>query len=363
MYSWTDVRTAGASRIPASIQSPLFRDTIVAQVDGNDAGIEAGAYRARAGTLTLMYLGTSIKRDVVRAVLAQAATGALLVDPEELTEPDDEQTAIAEAFADPYLVEPVDPTDDPDDPDTEMRPTPAFRKAPFVGAVLQNWLNSCPRGPIDRHEPPGVALWPLLSGWASTVVHALAAGPLTMAALQEEIGVLDDEAVIMRVSLLEAAGLLRFLPTEVGEEMLIGVTEWLRLGVGPIAAAAQLELRHPPGDTAPIAAADVEAALRLALPLLRLDPSVSGACSMQVELDEGVVGGAVAMTARIEEGRVVACEPGADPEARAWMAGSTAAWLDAVIDCDAAHMRGEGDRSLAELILRELRRALFEAPA
>ena len=72
-----------------------------------------------------------------------------------------------------------------------------------------------------------------------------------------------------------------------------------------------MELRHPREDTAPVAAADAEAALRLTLPLLRMKSGLSGSCALEVELDEGVLGSPVTMTVRLEEGRVAACEPGA----------------------------------------------------
>ncbi len=325
---------------------------------GSDAGIEAAEYRARAGALTLSYLTSGLTRDTLRTVLAQAATGTYLVDADELTVPDRAER-VNDVFADRYLVEPVDPGDDPDDPETMMKPTPAGREVPLVGASLQSWLHRCPAGPIELGEGSGEALWSLLSGWTSTVVHALAAGSQTVAEVQEEVAVLDEEAVEVRLSMLEEMGLLRFLADPGGEEEArFEPTDWLRLGIAPLAAAARLELRHPLEDTAPIAAADVEAALRLTLPLLRTKASISGSCSLEVELDEGVLGGPVGMTARIEQGRV-ACEPGIDPEADAWVAGSTAGWLDAVIDRNQRALRSGGDWRLPRDLFGGLHKVLF----
>ena len=148
-------------------------------------------------------------------------------------------------------------------------------------------------------------------------------------------------------------------PTPAGREVpLVGATlkSWLgRCPAGPI------ELGQGSGeeDTAPIAAADVEAALRLTLPLLRMKSSLSGSCSLEVELDEGVLGGPVGMTARIEEGRVVACEPGIDPEADAWVAGSTAGWLDAVIERNQRGLRSGGDWRLPRDLFGGLHKVLF----
>ena len=326
---------------------------------GSDASIEAAEYRARAGALTLGYLNSGLTRDMLRAVLAQAATGIELVDVDELTVPDEEER-VTDVFTDRYLLEPVNPGEDQDDPETMMQPTPAGREVPFVGATLQSWLHRCPAGPIDLGEGSGEALWALLAGWTSTVVHALAAGRQTVSEVQEEVAVLDYEAVELRLSMLEEMGLLRILVEPGGaEEARFGPSEWLCLGIAPLAAAARTELRHPLEDTAPIAAADVEAALRLTLPLLQTKAGISGACSLEVELDEGVLGGPVGMTARIEEGRVVACEPGIDPEADAWVAGSTAGWLDAVIDRNQRGLRSGGDWRLPRDLLGGLHKVLF----
>ncbi len=324
------------------------------------AGVEASEYRARAGALTLTYLTSGLGRDTLRAVLAQATTATELVGFDDLAEPGDRSARVASVFADRFLLEPVNPADDQDDPETMMQPTPAGREVPFVGATLRGWLLRCPSGPIELGKGAGEALWPLLSGWASTVVHAFAAGPRTAAEVQEEVGVLDEEAVELRIAMLEEAGLLRALAAAGGdEEERFEATEWLRLAIAPLAAAARMELRHPLGDTAPIAAADVEAALGLTLPLLRLPTGLSGACSLEVELDEGILGNPVGMTARIEQGHVAACERGIDPEADASLAGSTAGWLDAVIDGDRKSLRSDGDWRFPRDLLGGLRKALF----
>jgi hypothetical protein len=322
-------------------------------------GATGSEFRARAGALTLTYLSSGLERDTLRTVLAEATTGVDLIEPDDLTEAD-EATMIASVFSDRYLLEPVDPTDDPDDPETMMQPTPAGREVPFVGAALQGWLNRCPAGPIQLGQGSGQALWPLLSGWASTVVHAIAPGPRTFAEVCEAVAVLDEEAVDARIGLLEEAGLVRALPAEEDDgEPRFEATEWLRRGIAPLAAAARMELRHPREDTAPIAAADVGAALQLTLPLLRMKRGLSGSCSLEIALDEGIVGGPVGVTARIERGRVVACERGIDPEADAWVEGSTAAWLDAVIDADRGSVRSGGNRRLPRNLLGGLHKALF----
>jgi hypothetical protein len=119
-----------------------------------------------------------------------------------------------------------------------------------------------------------------------------------------------------------------------------------------------VEHRHPPGDTAPIAVADVEAAFRLALPLLRLPGRVAGSCALVVELEEEVVGGPAALTARAEEGRVVAVEPGLAKDADARAAARAPDWLDAVIDGERA-IEMSGELRLARYLVGGLHEALF----
>ena len=204
----------------------------------------------------------------------------------------------------------------------------------------------------------------LLGGWASMTIHALAGGPRSAAQVCEAIQVIDRGAVDARIDSMLETGLLEEAPGEDPDgEPLVRATEWLRRAVAPLAAAARMELRFPPGDTAPIAALDVEAAFQLTLPLLKLPGEFWGACSLAVELDEGVAGSPAGVTARVEQGRVVACERGLDPDAGTAVSGGAAAWLDAVIDRRTERISSSGERRLAKRILRELRRTLFKGVA
>jgi hypothetical protein len=318
---------------------------------------EAG-FRARAGALTLLYLASPMERPVLLMLLAEATTGVEVL--EELEAPD-EHAAIAAVFNDAYLVEPVDPElgpGDPIGPDTLLQPTPAGREVPLVATALQRWLGSCPAGPIELGPDSGPVLSPLLTGWASAVTHALAAEPLTAAQVCEAVQTLDLESVEGRIEAMEGAGLLDAVAGERGETR-YAPTEWLRLGIAPLAAAARMELRHPPGDTAPIAALDAEAAFHLALPLLELPEKLSGTCSLAVDLEEGVRYSPAGVTARLEQGRVVSCEARSEEEADAWAAASVGDWLDSVIEGDAKRVRAGGERRLVSALLDELHRTLF----
>ena len=324
------------------------------------ASADGGGFKARAGALTLFYLASPMDRATLLTLLAEATTGAYILDELELPDLDDPDTILA-LFSDPYLLEPADPdlpAGSPIGPDTMMQPTPAGREVPFIGMVLQRWLDRCPTGPVELGPDAGPVLAPLLTGWCSMVTHALAAGPLTVAETHEAIQILDLDAVEARIESMEEAGHLEALPGPDGEPR-YAATEWLRFGIAPLAAAARMELRYPPGDTAAIAALDVEAAFLLTLPLLELPADLSGSCSMAVELDEGVSGSPAGVTAWVENGRVVSCQPGLEQDADAWASGSAGEWLDTLIEPDAKRVRSGGDRVLARRLLYELRRTLF----
>src|SRR4029077_14043876 len=300
-----------------------------------------------------------MKRSVLLARLAEAATGVELLDGIEVPDPDD--PVDLDIIADPYLVEPADPDADPDAPiewDTTLRASPAGQELLFVAFILERWLNSCPEGSLKLGPEAGPPLSALLSGWSSTVMHVLAAEPLTVVEATDAIGVLSHDVVEERIEEMENAGQLQALLDSSGQTR-YAATDWLREGIAPLAAAARMEHRFPPGDTAPIAALDVDAAFLLTLPLLELPAELSGSCSLAVELDEGVVPSPAGVTARVQEGQVVSCEVGPDEEADSWATTSAGDWLDTVIESVVKQVRSGGERHLPRRLIYELHQTLF----
>lgn len=325
-----------------------------------EGGAAEGGFKARAGALTLMYLASPMDRGTLLTLLAEATTGVQVIGELEFPDLDDPDTILA-IFNDAYLLEPADPDHPPGapiGPDTMLQPTPAGREVPFVGMVLQHWLDRCPDGPVELGPDAGPVLAPLLTGWCSMVTHTLAAKPLTALETHDEIQVLDLDSVEARIESMEEAGQVEALPRPDGEPR-YAVTEWLRMGIAPLAAAARMELRHPPGDTAAVAALDVEASFLLTLPLLKLQRRLSGTCVLAVELDESVAGSPAGVTARIERGRVVACEVRLDEDADARASATAGDWLDAVIEPNAKSVRTAGDHKLAGALLHGLHKTLF----
>jgi hypothetical protein len=326
-----------------------------------ESGTGEGAFRARAGALTLLYLASPMDRSILLAMLAEAATGADVMDGVDVPGPDD--PVPLEIIADPYLVEPADPNADPDAPigwDTTLRPSQAGRALLFVGTVLERWLDACPDDPLELGPAAAPALSALLGGWSSTVIHALAAKPLTIAEVTKSIEILDYELVEERIEEMAATGLVDVL--EEGGEERFAATEWLRMAVAPLGAAARQEVRHPLEDTAPIAALDVQAAFLLTLPLLELPKQLSGICSLAVSLEEGVPDSPAGVTVGVEQGQIVSCEMGLGKDVDAWAVASAADWLDTVIEVDTKQIRAGGDCHLAGTLLNVLHERLFGLP-
>jgi hypothetical protein len=327
-----------------------------------ESGDGEGGFRARAGALTLLYLASPMERSILLAMLAEAATGADFMD--EVDVPDPEDPVPLEIIADPYLVEPADPDADPNAPigwDTKLRPSQAGKDLLFVGSVLERWLRDCPEGPIELGPQAGPALSALLGGWSSTVIHALAGEPSTVAQITEAIGILDYDVVDERIREMLGAGLVGTLGEDT-EGARFGATDWLRTAIAPLAAGARQELCHPLEDTAPIAALDVQAAFLLTLPLIELPEDLAGACSLVVDLEEGVRGSPTGVTVEVDEGRVVSCDVRLEEWVDAWATASAGDWLEAVIEGDVAGIRGGGDRHVSGALLEALHETLFGLP-
>ena len=301
---------------------------------------ESAGFRPRAGSRTILFLVGDANPGETFAILAEIATGVSIpgVAP---TEPDDA-------------------TEGKIDPGATVEVTDAGRDMLDVIGVFTSWLRQCPAGAMDFDAQAGPSVDALLGGWASATLHAFAAEPLTIAEAGERIGVLGLDAIADRVDALEAQGLLEALPA--GAEPRYAASDWLRRGIAPILAAMRMELRHPPGGTAPIAVADFEAALQLALPLLQLPADVSGSCALAAQLEREVSETPVGVTVRVEEGRVVSLELAIDDSADALATASAVEWLDTLVEIGVNRVHTTGDRRLAGLLVDGLHETLFGEP-
>lgn len=250
------------------------------------------------------------------------------------------------------------------DPEHEFRVTSGGREVLFVGFIADRWLQAAPHGPLlfDSAEA-GQAVLALAEGWTATVVHVLARGPHTfdelLEATEDDLGRAELEhqlAEMRRAHQVEAL---------VGEDgaAIYAANEWLRAGIAALIASARFERREPHEDALPIDTLDVEAGFLSSLSLVELRPELSGTCSLGLRLDEDEDACLTGVTARVDRGQIVSCEPGLDRGADAWAAGTAGDWLDTVIEPDVERVHTGGDRWLAQALVRTLHETLFGAPA
>lgn len=247
-------------------------------------------------------------------------------------------------------------------PGREYRVTPGGREALFIGFVVERWLQSAPRGPLPFESPTAErAVAALADGWSTTVMHALAREPLSLAELHSAVSGLSRRALKRQlVTMLDLGQIEESL--EGDRDPVYTTTRWLRAGIAPLIASARLERRDPREGMSPIDALDVEAGFRCSLSLLDLPRELSGTCRLGINLEDDESGCLTGVTARLDQGQLVSCVAGLDEKAGAWAAGSASGWLDTVIEPDAERVRLGGDRWLAGALLDGLHRSMFGVP-
>ncbi len=153
----------------------------------------------------------------------------------------------------------------------------AGKELTFVMKILERWLRRAPGEPLELGSSEAKAtVKALVEGWSSTIVRALAAGPRSLTELDRLISAYNYPSLERRLGAMRMAGLVA--PTDRSNNGTpYVITDWLRSGVGPLVAASRWERRNQPADTARIGRIDAEAALMLAVPLLRLPESISRA--------------------------------------------------------------------------------------
>lgn len=240
---------------------------------------------------------------------------------------------------------------------------PPGRELLSVLQALEHWLERAPDQPLAFGTPEAkAATKALIEGWSSTMLRALAAGPLSLTELDGVINGLNYPSLERRLAAMRLAGQVEARRGK-GNGTPYSVTDWLRQGIAPLAAAARWERRHLPDDSAPVTRTDVEAAFLLTLPLLRLPAELSGACRMGVEIGNGQKRRLAGAMAYVDGTRVASCNVRLERDADAWATGSVAAWLQAVVRSDIEQLELGGDQRLARAVVKGLHATLFESRA
>ncbi len=242
---------------------------------------------------------------------------------------------------------------------TEYELTASGEELLGVIGILDRWLDESPNGNRGfGGDGAKAAVGAMAEGWSATLLRALAAKPLSVADLDSLISSFNYPSLERRIAAMRHAGQVEARPMN-GRETPYAVTDWLRRGVAPLLAAIRWERTYLNGSGTPIAGIDVEAAFLLAVPLLRLDPEVSGSCRLAVELPSGGEQRVVGVLANLDAGSVVSCVSRLDGNVDAWASGSVGAWFRALIDGDGGSLELGGDGRLARTLVTGLHDALF----
>jgi len=237
--------------------------------------------------------------------------------------------------------------------------TSAGRDLLFVLGVLGRWLDLAPGGALELGgNAAKAAIKALAEGWSTTMLRALAAGPLTLTELDGIIGSLSYPSLERRLGAMRLAGQIEARPSN-GRGTPYAVSEWVRSAVAPIAVAARWERLHLPLETSPLGRLDVEAAFLLAVPTLRVPVDSPGTCRIAAELPNGKQRRLAGALVGVQDGRVASCTTRLQGNPDAWALGSATAWLEALIEGDLAGLELGGDGLLVRSLLDALHEALF----
>jgi DNA-binding HxlR family transcriptional regulator len=229
--------------------------------------------------------------------------------------------------------------------------TPMGHELLDVAGQLEVWLRQAPDGPIPIESGTAKgAVKALIDGWSSTMMRALAVNPLSLTELDSVIPDLSYPALERRLSSMRIAGLVEARKGK-GVGTPYTVTDWARLGVGPLASASRCELIHMGWGVAPVAEIDVEAAFLLATPLVGLPKDVAGSCQLEVEPSPGFVPRSTGVQVTIEQGKIVSCVSRLDPDPPAYAVGGVADWFNAVRHGKTDELRFGGIRDIAEKLV------------
>jgi hypothetical protein len=230
-------------------------------------------------------------------------------------------------------------------------------QALYVASVLQRWLRNRPEGPLEIGPDSGEAMASLICCWSATLIHALAREPLTLAELDRAVAPIEDRDVVEEhVEAMARVGHIEVLTS--GGETRYALTDWLREGIAPLAAAARMEVHYPEEGIAPPDILDVETAFQLALPLLTLPPNLRGSCALGVRLpaEQPLMVGA---TAHVDRGRVVSSSTLLEENPQTWATGSPRDWLDTLVEPSVGRIEVGGDVRIAKALIASLHEKLF----
>lgn len=241
----------------------------------------------------------------------------------------------------------------------EYELTKAGRELLFVTKALERWLARAPDIPLGiGGNAARAAIKALVDGWSTSMLRAIAARPLSLTELDQLIHDLSYPSLERRFNALRLAGLIKALPPN-GRGTPYTATRWARQAVAPLIAAARWEQRFASDQTAGFGRLDAEAALLLAMPLVRVPVELSGSCRIAVEIASSGKRRLAGVIVEVGSGKVRPYTVRLNGHPDAWVTGSTATWMAAAIEGDVDGLELGGDGSLARYLLEGFSAALF----
>jgi DNA-binding HxlR family transcriptional regulator len=311
----------------------------------------------RAGTQALTLLSTPIVVDVLQA-LAEGPRSLIDLRREVGSPPQTTMRAHLRTLTETGAVTKRRQNDFPGSLDYELTAVGSDLWA--VAGILRSWLALAPSGSVQLGSTGAKStIKALVEGWATNMVRALAARPLSLTELNTILPGVSYPSLERRLGAMRMAGQIEKAPAP-GRGTPYVVTEWLRRAIAPLAAAARWEGLNVAAETAPISRLDAEAAFLLAIPLLQLPADLSGTCRLAVELQPGNGDRLAGVLVVVDGGEITACATKLQGRADAWASGAAHGWLRVVIERIADGVEIGGDSPLARELLDGLHDALFQ---
>lgn len=229
--------------------------------------------------------------------------------------------------------------------------TPAGRGLLGVADVLEAWLQTAPDEPLTTGSVAAKsATKALAGGWSANIVRAVAARSLTLTELNILIPKISYPSLERRLGAMRLCKLIEPKAGN-GRGVPYEATEWLRRAVLPITAAVAWEQRFLREPEAKIASNDAEAAFLLAIPLISLEPDLTGRCRLSVEIRGGAEPAFAGVLVGIEEGKVVSCTARLAGAVDASASGTPGAWIRQVSGVSEPNLEMSGDFALSRAIV------------
>lgn len=236
--------------------------------------------------------------------------------------------------------------------------TPSGQGLLQVGEVFGDWLSQAPDGPLELGSIAARnVIRPLIEGWSTNIVRALAGRPLSLTELDRLIPRVSYPSLERRLGALRIVGLVRGHRVEGGATPYTA-TDWLRRAVAPLIAAMAWERQFFPDSSPPVGRLDIEAAFLLAIPLMELPMGLMGRCRLTVEVQKGATPVFAGVLVCINKGEVTSCAPRLDGEVEGWVSGGPRAWWRRLNGSRGQELELGGETSLPETLVGALARTL-----